>query len=383
MSTTFSRDEISRYARHLVLPELGMEGQRRLKESQVALVGLGGLGSPLALYLAAAGVGHLALIDHDTVDLTNLQRQVLYGTAALGDAKTAAAQRRLADLNPQIELSLHPTRLSAANALDLLRPYDIVVDGSDNFPTRYLVNDAAVLLGKPNVYASIFRFEGQVTVFAPPQGPCYRCLYPTPPPAGLVPGCTEGGVLGVLPGVIGSLQATEVIKLITGIGEPLIGRLLLYDALSMRFSELRLRRNPACPVCGTQPHILTLSDEATMCAPMLPTISQLTSDDEITPHELAEQLQHTTRPFLLDVRNPYEVAIASIPGTSQVIPVGQLSARLNELDPNQEIVVYCRSGVRSERAVELLHYAGFRRVKNLVGGVLRWADEIDPSLPKY
>lgn len=360
-----------------------MEGQHRLKQARVALVGLGGLGSPLALYLAAAGVGHLGLIDHDTVDLTNLQRQVLYTTAEIGEAKASAAQRRLADLNPQVEVTSHPLRLSAANALDLLRPYDIIVDASDNFPTRYLVNDAAVLLGKPNVYASIFRFEGQVTVFAPPQGPCYRCLYPTPPPAGLVPGCTEGGVLGVLPAVLGSLQATETIKLIAQIGAPLIGRLLLYDALSMRFSELRLRRNPACPVCGTKPSILTLSDEATMCPSMLPMTSQLTTDDEITPQELAAQLEQVSRPFLLDVRNPYEVAIATIPGTSLVIPVSQLPARLNELDPNQEIVVYCRSGVRSERAVELLRHAGFRRVKNLVGGVLRWADEVDPSLPKY
>ncbi len=384
MSTiSLSRDEISRYARHIVLPELGMAGQQRLKQAKVALIGLGGLGSAVALYLAAAGVGHLGLFDFDTVDLTNLQRQVLYGTAVLGTPKALAAQHRLADLNPQITLTPHTTRLSAANALDLLRPYDIIVDASDNFPTRYLVNDAAVLLGKPNIYASIFRFEGQVTVFAPPHGPCYRCLYPTPPPAGLVPSCTEGGVLGVLPAVLGSLQATEVIKLITEIGAPLIGRLLLYDALSMCFDELRLPPNPDCPVCGEHAHIHTLSDEATMCPSMLPMTSQLTTDDEITVHELAEQLEQVSRPFLLDVRNPYEVAIATIPGTSLVIPVGQLPARLNELDPNQEIVVYCRSGVRSARAVELLHHAGFLRVKNLVGGVLRWADEIDPSLPKY
>ncbi len=378
-----SNEEIARYSRHLIMPEVGMAGQRRLKQGSVLLIGTGGLGSPLALYLAAAGVGHIGLVDFDVVDASNLQRQIVHGTSTVGIAKTESAKRRLQDLNPYIEITTYETRITSQNALDLMRPYDVIVDGTDNFPTRYLTNDACVLLGKPNVYGSIFRFEGQATVFSTRDGgPCYRCLYPEPPPPGLVPSCAEGGVLGVLPGVIGTIQATEVIKLLTGIGEPLIGRLLLYDALSMRFRELKLRRNPSCPVCGDHPTITELIDYEQFCG-IVPEEQTLSNQFEITPRELAEWLERPDRPFLLDVRNPYEVAIASIPGTDKLIPIDQLPERINELDPSREMVVYCRSGARSGRAVELLKSVGFRKVKNLVGGILRWADEVDPSLPKY
>jgi len=380
---TLSNEEIARYSRHLIMPEVGMAGQRRLKQGSVLLIGTGGLGSPLALYLAAAGVGHIGLVDFDVVDASNLQRQIVHGTSTVGVAKTESAKRRLQDLNPYIEITTYETRITSQNALDLMRPYDVIVDGTDNFPTRYLTNDACVLLGKPNVYGSIFRFEGQATVFSTRDGgPCYRCLYPEPPPPGLVPSCAEGGVLGVLPGVIGTIQATEVIKLLIGIGEPLIGRLLLYDALSMRFRELKLRRNPSCPVCGDHPTITELIDYEQFCG-IVPEEQTLSNQFEITPRELAEWLERPDRPFLLDVRNPYEVAIASIPGTDKLIPIDQLPERINELDPSREMVVYCRSGARSGRAVELLKSVGFRKVKNLVGGILRWADEVDPSLPKY
>ncbi|WP_366144848.1 molybdopterin-synthase adenylyltransferase MoeB [uncultured Chloroflexus sp.] len=380
---TLSNEEIARYSRHLIMPEVGMAGQRRLKQGSVLLIGTGGLGSPLALYLAAAGVGHIGLVDFDVVDASNLQRQIVHGTSTVGIAKTESAKRRLHDLNPYIEITTYETRITSQNALELMRPYDVIVDGTDNFPTRYLTNDACVLLGKPNVYGSIFRFEGQATVFSPRDGgPCYRCLYPEPPPPGLVPSCAEGGVLGVLPGVIGTIQATEVIKLLTGIGEPLIGRLLLYDALAMRFRELKLRRNPSCPVCGDQPTITELIDYEQFCG-LVPEEPTLSNQFEITPRELAEWLEQPDRPFLLDVRNPYEVAIASIPGTDKLIPIDQLPERINELDSAREMVVYCRSGARSGRAVELLKSVGFRKVKNLVGGILRWADEVDPSLPKY
>jgi len=380
---TLSNEEIARYSRHLIMPEVGMAGQRRLKQGSVLLIGTGGLGSPLALYLAAAGVGHIGLVDFDVVDASNLQRQIVHGTSTVGVAKTESAKRRLQDLNPYIEITTYETRITSQNALDLMRPYDVIVDGTDNFPTRYLTNDACVLLGKPNVYGSIFRFEGQATVFSTRDGgPCYRCLYPEPPPPGLVPSCAEGGVLGVLPGVIGTIQATEVIKLLIGIGEPLIGRLLLYDALSMRFRELKLHRNPSCPVCGDHPTITALIDYEQFCG-IVPEEQTLSNQFEITPRELAEWLERPDRPFLLDVRNPYEVAIASIPGTDKLIPIDQLPERINELDPSREMVVYCRSGARSGRAVELLKSVGFRKVKNLVGGILRWADEVDPSVPKY
>jgi sulfur-carrier protein adenylyltransferase/sulfurtransferase len=382
-ATSLSNEEIRRYSRHLIMPEVGMGGQRRLKQGSVLLIGTGGLGSPLALYLAAAGVGHIGLVDFDVVDESNLQRQIVHGTATVGVPKIESAKARLQDLNPHIEVSTHEAMISSENALDLMRPYDVIVDGTDNFPTRYLTNDASVMLGKPNVYGSIFRFEGQATVFSPKDGgPCYRCLYPEPPPPGLVPSCAEGGVLGVLPGVIGTIQATEAIKLLMGIGEPLIGRLMLYDALAMRFRELKLRRDPNCPVCGDNPTVTELIDYEQFCG-ILPEVKSLSNQYEITPAELAELLQRDDRPFLLDVRNPYEVEIAGIPGTDKLIPVDQLPERLSELDTSVEMVVYCRSGARSGRAVELLKSAGFKKVKNLVGGVLRWSDDVDPSVAKY
>lgn len=378
-----SNDEIRRYSRHLIMPEVGMAGQRRLKQGSALLIGTGGLGSPLALYLAAAGVGHIGLVDFDVVDESNLQRQIVHGTSTVGVPKIESAKQRLQDLNPQIEISTYEAQVTSDNALDLMRPYDVIVDGTDNFPTRYLTNDACVLLGKPNVYGSIFRFEGQATVFYPHDGgPCYRCLYPEPPPPGLVPSCAEGGVLGVLPGVIGTIQATEVIKLLTGIGEPLIGRLMLYDALGMRFRELKLRRNPNCPVCGDNLTITELIDYDAFCG-ITSEIIMLESQYEITPRDLVAWLEREDRPYLLDVRNPYEADIATIPSTDKLIPVDQLVNHLNELDSAREMVVYCRSGVRSANAVNMLKGAGFRKVKNLVGGVLRWSDDVDPAMPKY
>ncbi len=379
---TLSNEEIRRYSRHLILPEFGMEAQRKLKCGSVLLIGTGGLGSPLALYLAAAGVGHIGLVDFDVVDESNLQRQVVHGTSTLGVRKTESAKMRLRDLNPYIDIATYETQITSENAFDLMRPYDIIVDGTDNFPTRYLTNDASVMLGKPNVYGSIFRFEGQVTVFSPEDGgPCYRCLYPEPPPPGLVPSCAEGGVLGVLPGVIGTIQATEAIKLLAGIGETLIGRLLLYDALTMRFRELKLRRNPDCPVCGEHPTITELIDYQQFCG-ITPEEAQRDSSVEITPIEVAEWLQRGDPPFLLDVREANEWEIGHLPGAVR-ISVNELAERLHELDSAVAMVVYCRSGVRSARAVEQLRQAGFRKVKNLAGGILRWSDEVDPSMPKY
>jgi adenylyltransferase/sulfurtransferase len=363
-----------------------MQGQKRLKAGSALLIGTGGLGSPLALYLAAAGVGHIGLVDFDVVDESNLQRQIVHGTSTVGVPKIESARQRLQDLNPMIEITTHEAQITSENALELMRPYDVIVDGTDNFPTRYLSNDACVLLGKPNVYGSIFRFEGQATVFYPQEGgPCYRCLYPEPPPPGLVPSCAEGGVLGVLPGVIGTIQATEVIKLLTGIGEPLIGRLLLYDALHMDFRQLKLRRNPQCPVCSEHPSITELIDYDTFCG-ITPPVAQTNVDNsayEITPLELVAQLEQAERPYLLDVRNPYEVEIASIPGTDKLIPLGELAQRVHELDTAHNIVIYCRSGARSGQAVEFLKDAGFRNVRNLVGGVLRWSDDVDPRMAKY
>lgn len=379
---SLSNEEIRRYSRHLILPEFGMEGQRKLKQGSVLLIGTGGLGSPLALYLAAAGVGHIGLVDFDIVDESNLQRQIIHGTSTLGIRKTESAKMRLRDLNPHIDIATYETQITSANAFDLIRPYDVVVDGTDNFPTRYLTNDACVMLGKPNVYGSIFRFEGQATVFSPKHGgPCYRCLYPEPPPPGLVPSCAEGGVLGVLPGVIGTIQATEAIKLLTGIGEPLIGRLLLYDALSMRFRELKLRRNPDCPVCGDHPTVTELIDYQQFCG-ISSEEAHRDSTIDIMPIEVAEWLQSDHPPFLLDVREANEWEICHLPGAVR-ISVNELAERMNELDSAVEMVVYCRSGVRSARAVDLLRQAGFRKVKNLAGGILRWADEVDPSMPKY
>lgn len=378
-----SNEEILRYSRHLIMPEVGMEGQLKLKQAKVLLIGAGGLGAPLGLYLAAAGVGKLGLVDFDVVDFTNLQRQVIHSTSTVGKPKLDSARERLAGLNPHIEIATYETALSSQNALDLFRDYDIIADGTDNFPTRYLVNDACVLLGKPNVYGSIFRFEGQASVFATEDGPCYRCLYPEPPPPGLVPSCAEGGVLGILPGLIGVVQATEVVKLIMGNGSSLVGRLLLYDALEMKFRELKLRKNPECPICGPNRTIHALIDYNQFCGitPEPPPPPGLT-EFELNPEDVKEKIDRREEFYLLDVREPHEVQICTIPG-SHLIPLGQVTARVNELNSADEIVVYCRSGKRSGQAVEFLKKAGFRKVKNMRGGILAWSDQVDPSVPKY
>ena len=380
--TTLSKEEILRYSRHLIMPEVSMEGQLKLKQAKVLLIGSGGLGAPLSLYLAAAGVGRLGLVDFDKVDFTNLQRQVIFGTSSVGRSKLEAARERLADLNPQIQIDTYETRLTSENALDILRGYDIIVDGTDNFPTRYLVNDASVLLGKPNVYGSIFRFEGQVSIFGYPEGPCYRCLYPEPPPPGLVPSCAEGGVLGVLPGIIGALQAMETLKLVLGKGQPLVGRLLQFDALAMRFREFKLRKNPQCPVCGEHPTLSRLIDYEEFCgvrgeeAPP-PTVQV----PEIAPRELKARLDRGDDVFILDVREPHEYQICNLGG--YLIPLGDLPRRAHELDSSREIVAHCRSGKRSAEAVEFLRKSGFRKIWNLKGGILAWSDEVDSSVPKY
>src|SRR5690348_7887357 len=375
-------DDLSRYSRHLILPEVGMEGQRRLKAARVLCVGTGGLGSPLAFYLAAAGVGTLGLVDFDVVDASNLQRQIIHSTKDIGRKKLDSAEEKLLALNPALNVVKHETLLSSANALDILKDYDIVADGTDNFPTRYLVNDACVLLGKPNVYGSIFRFEGQASVFATEQGPCYRCLYPEPPPPGLVPSCAEGGVLGILPGLVGMIQATEVIKLILGKGESLAGRLLLVDALNMRFRELKLRRNPECPVCGDHPTVTKLIDYQQFCGIKPPAAQAPISGEVIDPVQVKEKLDRGDKFTLIDVREPHEFQICRIPG-STLIPLGQLPSRLNELDPNADIVAHCKSGARSQKAVDLLKQHGFKNVRNMTGGILAWSDKIDPSVPKY
>ena len=380
--TTLSNDEILRYSRHLIMPEVGMDGQLKLKQAKVLCIGAGGLGSPLALYLAAAGVGNLGIVDFDVVDYTNLQRQVIHGTSDVGRKKLDSAADALSEINPNVEVRKFDTRLSSANALELFREFDIIVDGTDNFPTRYLVNDACVLTGKPNVYGSIFRFEGQASVFATKDGPCYRCLYPEPPPPGLVPSCAEGGVLGILPGLVGLIQATETIKLILGAGEPLIGRLLLVDALAMRFRELKLRKNLDCPVCGTHPTVTALIDYNQFCgirgeeAP-----SAVARIPEIQPEELKRRLVAGEDIYILDVREPHEYQICNIGG--HLIPLGDLPKRVSELDSVREIVVHCKMGGRSTKAVEFLRKSGFSRVHNLAGGILAWSDKVDPSVPKY
>ena len=382
---TLDADEIMRYSRHLIMPEVAMSGQEKLKAAKVLLIGAGGLGSPLGLYLAAAGVGTIGLVDADEVDTTNLQRQILFGTSDVGVPKIDAAEQRLKDLNPHINLVKHNLRLTSENALEVLKDYDVIVDGTDNFPTRYLVNDACVLLGKPNVYGSIFRFEGQVSVFYAEEGPCYRCLYPEPPPPGLVPSCAEGGVLGVLPGTVGAMQATETIKLILGIGNPLIGRLLRYDALGMEFREFKLRKDPRCPVCGEHPTVTELIDYDEFCGfggNHVEPDEALTPEWEITASELAAARAAGKRPVVVDVREPHEREIGYIPD-SILIPVGEIPARMHELDSAAEIVLYCRTGVRSARALEQLRAAGFGKLKNLVGGIHAWSDEVDPSIPKY
>jgi sulfur-carrier protein adenylyltransferase/sulfurtransferase len=377
-----SREEIQRYSRHLIMPEVGMEGQLKLKRARVLTIGTGGLGAPLGLYLAAAGVGHLGLVDFDVVDSSNLQRQVTFTTADVGKPKSEAAKARLSALNPAIEIVSYETRLTSENALELFRDYDIIVDGTDNFPTRFLVNDACVLLGKPNVYGSIFRFEGQATVFGYPGGPCYRCLYPEPPPPGLVPSCAEGGVLGVLPGIVGSIQAMETIKLILGTGEPLVGRLLLFDALAMRFRELKLKKNPDCPLCGEHRTITKLIDYEEFCGIRGEEAPAMTDGiQEITATELKARQDRGEKVFILDVREPHEYQICNLNG--KLIPLGELPRRVNELDSSVEMVVHCRSGKRSADAIHFLQTAGFKKLWNLKGGVLAWADEVDPRMPKY
>jgi sulfur-carrier protein adenylyltransferase/sulfurtransferase len=377
-----SKDEILRYSRHLIMPEVGMDGQLKLKQAKVLCIGAGGLGSPLALYLAAAGVGTIGIVDFDVVDFTNLQRQVIHDTDDVGRPKLDSAKETIADINPNVEVIPYETRLTSENALELFKDYDVIADGTDNFPTRYLVNDACVLLGKPNVYASIFRFEGQASVFYAQEGPCYRCLYPEPPPPGLVPSCAEGGVLGVLPGIMGSLQALETIKMILGKGRPLIGRLLLFDALNLKFRELKLHKNPDCPVCGKHPTIKELIDYEQFCGIRGEEHVESAKVPEITPVEMKKWMDEK-RPFVLvDVREPHEFQICSIPG-STLIPLGDVPKRMNELNSADEIVVHCRSGMRSAKAVELLMQAGFRKIHNLKGGVLAWSDQVDPSVPKY
>lgn len=375
-----SHAETLRYSRHLLLPEVGVEGQRKLKAARVLTIGAGGLGSPLSLYLAAAGVGTIGIVDFDVVDLTNLQRQIVHGTSTLGRSKLESAKARLTDLNPNLEVETHEARLSSENALDIIREYDIVVDGTDNFPTRYLVNDACVLLDKPNVYGSIFRFEGQASVFHAKAGPCYRCLYSEPPPPGLVPSCAEGGVLGVLPGIIGSIQALETIKLIIGAGDSLIGRLVLFDALKLRFRELRLRKDPDCPICGDRPTIRELIDYEAFCGIGAAPAYQ---GPEVLVEELKEERERKGGELvLIDVREPHERDIAHIEG-SRLIPLGQLPERIGELDGHAEIVTYCHKGARSMKALEILRGAGFGKVRSLAGGIDAWAARVEPGMPRY
>lgn len=376
-------EELQRYSRHLILPEVGLEGQTKLKNSSVLMVGTGGLGAPLGLYLAAAGIGKIGLVDFDVVDFSNLQRQVIHGTKDVGKKKVDSAAESMLDINPYLEIVKYDTPLTSENALDIIKDYDVVADGTDNFPTRYLVNDACVLLGKPNAYGSIFRFEGQASVFGHEDGPCYRCLYPEPPPPGLVPSCAEGGVLGILPGVIGVIQATETVKLLLGIGQTLKGRLLLYDALNMKFRELKLRRNPECPICGDHKTITKLIDYQQFCgifpeAPAEPSMSKT----EITVKEVKERLDRGDKFTLVDVREVYEHQIGNIP-QARLIPLGELGSRMGELNPDDDIVIHCKAGGRSAKACEALRAAGFKDVKNMTGGILAWSDQVDPSVPKY
>jgi sulfur-carrier protein adenylyltransferase/sulfurtransferase len=380
-AVTLNNDEILRYSRHLIMPEVGMEGQLKLKAAKVLCVGAGGLGSPLALYLGAAGVGTLGIVDFDVVDFTNLQRQIIHTTSDVGRKKLDSAAEKIKAINPFVNIRKIDTRLSSDNALELFKEFDIIADGTDNFPTRYLTNDACVLSGKPNVYASIFRFEGQASIFGTEDGPCYRCLYPEPPPPGLVPSCAEGGVLGILPGLLGVIQATEVIKLILKTGDPLIGRLLLVDALGMKFRELKLRKNPDCPVCGKNPTIKDLIDYNEFCGIRGEEMPVETTNADITVEELKRRLDAGDDVFVLDVREPHEYQICNING--HLIPLGDLPKRVNELDPNKEIVAHCRSGARSAKAADFLRNAGFRNVHNLAGGILAWADKIDPKMAKY
>ena len=382
LTRPLSRDEIRRYGRHLIMPEVGLEGQQKLKSSSVLIVGAGGLGSPVALYLAAAGVGTIGVVDFDSVDMTNLQRQIIFSTDAVGTSKSDAARKRLQSLNPLIEVRAHNVQLSSANALDILRDYDVIVDGTDNFPTRYLVNDACVLLRKPDIYGSIFRFDGQASVFDSRTGPCYRCLYAEPPPPGLVPSCAEGGVFGVLPGIIGTIQATETLKILLGIGDTLVGRLLLFDALRMQFRELKLRKNPECPVCGEHPAITRLIDYDAFCG-VEPSgkDGQRVGENEITVGELKRKIDDGGDFLLIDVREPHEYEIVNLNG--KLIPLGKLPEKVRELDSSQEIVVHCHHGSRSARAVDMLKEMGFKKVKNLRGGIDEWAVEVDANMVRY
>ncbi len=377
-----SREEMERYSRHVILPEIGLEGQKKLKAASVLIAGMGGLGSPVAMYLAAAGIGKLGIVDFDVVDGSNLQRQIIYATNNIGQSKLSSSIQTIKSLNPNVNIQAHEIRLSSENALEILRECDIVVDCTDNFPTRYLINDACVLLGKPNVYGSILKFEGQTSVFYAREGPCYRCAYPEPPPPEVIQNCAEAGVLGVLPGIIGTIQATEVLKLILEIGESLIGRIVFFDALTMQFREMRLKKNPDCPVCGEHPTIKELIDYNAFCG-IKP--NGITNDNkmtnEITVQELKRRLDAGEQIFLLDVREPVEYQIANIGG--YLIPLNQLPNRLKELDPSKEIIVHCRSGVRSANAVQFLEQQGFKHVKNLIGGILQWSNIVDPSIPKY
>jgi molybdopterin/thiamine biosynthesis adenylyltransferase/rhodanese-related sulfurtransferase/molybdopterin converting factor small subunit len=379
-----NNDEIKRYSRHLIMPEVAMEGQKKLKSAKILLVGTGGLGAPLGLYLAAAGIGRLGLVDFDVVDFSNLQRQVIHSTKDVGRPKLDSAKEKILGINPHVQVDTYETMLKADNALDIIRGYDIVIDGTDNFPTRYLVNDACVLLDKPNVYGSIFRFEGQASVFYAREGPCYRCLYPEPPPPGLVPSCAEGGVLGILPGTIGLIQATEAVKLILGKGSSLIGRLLLYDALEMKFRELKLRKNPNCPLCGENPTIKALIDYDQFCGitPQPVAAAPVEESFEITPEQLKARLDRGDRLTIVDVREPHEYDICRLPN-SVLIPLGQIASRMHELNSADEIIVHCKMGGRSAKAVKQLREAGFKKIKNLTGGIDLWAQKVDPSVPRY
>ncbi len=379
-----NNDEIRRYSRHLILPEVGLAGQKKIKATKVLCIGAGGLGSPIAMYLAAAGIGKIGIVDFDTVDFSNLQRQIIHGTEDVGRPKAVSAKETIASINPNVEVVIHNTRISSENALDLIGQYDIVVDGTDNFPTRYLTNDACVLLKKPNVYGSIFRFEGQASVFAPHLGgPCYRCLYPEPPPPGMVPSCAEGGVLGVLPGIIGCIQATEILKLALGKGSSLIGRLVLFNALDMKFRELKLRRDPACPICGDQPTIKELIDYEIFCGIQPEPLNPSQNPDEVTVQEMKKALDDASLGIkVIDVREPDEQQIARIAGVP-LFPLSNLPQRFTELDPNTRIYIHCKSGVRSMKALNFLREQGFKYVKSVKGGIGAWSDEIDHSVPKY
>jgi molybdopterin/thiamine biosynthesis adenylyltransferase/rhodanese-related sulfurtransferase len=383
-SATLSHAEIMRYSRHLLMPEVGLEGQQKLKQASVLVIGTGGLGSPASMYLAAAGVGRIGLVDYDVVDTTNLQRQIVHGTTRVGDRKVDSARTRLLDINPVIRVEVFDEPFTSENAFQIAESFDLIIDGTDNFPTRYLVNDVCVLTGKPNVYGSIFRFEGQLSVFWAEKGPCYRCLFPEPPPPGLVPSCAEGGVFGVLPGTIGTLQATEALKVLLDIGEPMVGTLLMFDALEMRFDKVRLEKNPHCKICSSEPEITELIDYETFCG--VPghdhEEGRLAPQWEISPSELAAILRAVKPVRIIDVREPHELQISALPD-AELIPLGTLAAHMHELDSAQDIVLICKSGTRSARALELLAGAGFRKLKNLRGGINAWATEIDPSLPTY